>query len=64
VVGAAPISPDVLRFFAGLGLTIWEVYGQSEDSGPTSCNVPGKVKLGTPLVVFRVCACVCGVCGR
>lgn len=47
VVGAAPISPDVLRFFAGLGLTIWEVYGQSEDSGPTSCNVPGKVKLGS-----------------
>jgi long-subunit acyl-CoA synthetase (AMP-forming) len=60
VVGAAPISPDVLRFFDSLGLTIWEVYGQSEDCGPTSCNVPGKIKFGTHLVLCaRVRSCVC-----
>jgi long-chain acyl-CoA synthetase len=45
--GAAPIAPDVLEFFASLDLPIKEIYGQSEDTGPTSCNLPGKTKLGT-----------------
>ncbi|HKY78124.1 MAG TPA: AMP-binding protein, partial [Acidimicrobiia bacterium] len=33
VSGAAPIATEVLEFFAGLGLPIYEVYGQSEGSG-------------------------------
>ena len=45
--GAAPIAPDVLEFFASLDLPIKEIYGQSEDTGPTSCNLPGRTKLGT-----------------
>jgi long-chain acyl-CoA synthetase len=45
--GAAPIARDVLEFFATLDLPIKEVYGQSEDCGPTSCNLPGQTKLGT-----------------
>jgi long-chain acyl-CoA synthetase len=45
--GAAPIAPDVLAFFSSLDLPIHEIYGQSEDSGPTSCNLIGKTKLGT-----------------
>jgi long-chain acyl-CoA synthetase len=45
--GAAPIAPDVLEFFATLDLPIKEIYGQSEDCGPTSCNLPGRTKLGT-----------------
>jgi long-chain acyl-CoA synthetase len=45
--GAAPIAPDVLEFFASLDLPIKEIYGQSEDCGPTSCNLPGRTKLGT-----------------
>src|SRR5207237_8527045 len=47
VSGAAPINPEVLRFFHAIGLPIAEVYGQTEDSGPTSINRPGKVKIGT-----------------
>ena len=47
VSGAAPISTEVLDFFAGFGLPIYEVYGQSEDTGPTTFNVPGKTKFGT-----------------
>jgi long-chain acyl-CoA synthetase len=47
VSGAAPISAEVLDFFAGFGLPIYEVYGQSEDTGPTTFNVPGKAKFGT-----------------
>ncbi len=45
--GAAPIAPDVLEFFASLDLPIHEIYGQSEDSGPTSCNTTGRTKIGS-----------------
>jgi long-chain acyl-CoA synthetase len=47
VSGAAPISTEVLDFFAGLGLPILEVYGQSEGSGPTTFNRPGMTKFGS-----------------
>jgi len=47
VSGAAPISKEIVDFFAGLDIVIREVYGQSEGSGPTSTNRPGATKLGT-----------------
>jgi long-chain acyl-CoA synthetase len=47
VSGAAPISREVLEFFAGLDIIVREVYGQSEGSGPTSTNRAGQTKLGT-----------------
>jgi long-chain acyl-CoA synthetase len=47
VSGAAPIDPDILRFFASLDIVIQEVYGQSEDSGPTTFNQPGKTRFGS-----------------
>ena len=45
--GAAPISPEIIEWFHAIGVPIAEVYGQSEDTGPTSWNPPGKVKIGT-----------------
>jgi long-chain acyl-CoA synthetase len=45
--GAAPIAPDVLEFMASLDLPILEIYGQSEDCGPTSCNLIGRTRIGT-----------------
>jgi long-chain acyl-CoA synthetase len=47
VSGAAPIAAEILEFFSGLDLVIHEVYGQSEDCGPTSFNLPGKTKYGS-----------------
>ena len=47
VSGAAPISAEIIEFFAGLDVVIREVYGQSEDSGPTTFNVPGRTKFGS-----------------
>lgn len=47
ISGAAPINPEVLRFFHAIGLPVAEVYGQTEDSGPTSINRPDKIKIGT-----------------
>ncbi|MFK7984575.1 MAG: long-chain fatty acid--CoA ligase [Sandaracinaceae bacterium] len=47
VSGAAPISKEIIEFFASLDITIQEVYGQSEDSGPTSFNLVGRTKFGS-----------------
>ncbi|MFT3766883.1 MAG: long-chain fatty acid--CoA ligase [Minicystis sp.] len=47
VSGAAPIAPGVLDFFTGLDVPVYEVYGQSEDCGPTSITRPGNRKVGT-----------------
>jgi long-chain acyl-CoA synthetase len=47
VSGAAPIASHVLEFFTGLDILVTEVYGQSEDCGPTTLNVGGATKLGT-----------------
>ena len=45
--GAAPIAPDVLRFFMGLGVPMHEVYGMTENSAVSTANRPGRVRLGT-----------------
>lgn len=47
VSGAAAINKEILEFFSGLDVTIYEVYGQSEGCGPTTFNRPGATKLGT-----------------
>ncbi len=47
VSSAAPIHPDLIRWFDGLGLPIAEVYGQTEDCGPATMNVPGAIRIGS-----------------
>ena len=47
VSGAAPISVEILEFFAGFDLAIRETYGQSEDTGPSTLNIPGRTRFGT-----------------
>jgi long-chain acyl-CoA synthetase len=47
VSGAAPIAKEVLEFFASLDIVIQEIYGQSEDCGPTSFNLKGRTKFGS-----------------
>ncbi|HXW60181.1 MAG TPA: AMP-binding protein, partial [Myxococcota bacterium] len=46
-VGAAPISKDILNFFMGIDIPIYEVFGQSENCGPTTLNLPGNTKIGS-----------------
>ncbi|MBM4332897.1 MAG: long-chain fatty acid--CoA ligase [Deltaproteobacteria bacterium] len=45
--GAAPISPDVLRFFQGIGIPLIEGYGMTEGTGVTCANQGDRVKIGT-----------------
>jgi long-subunit acyl-CoA synthetase (AMP-forming) len=43
---AAPISVQTLEFFLSLGIPIYEVYGMSECTGPTTFSVPGRYRTG------------------
>ncbi|MCC7075937.1 MAG: long-chain fatty acid--CoA ligase [Acidimicrobiia bacterium] len=47
ISGAAPITRETLVFFHAVGIPIAEVYGQTEDCGPTSLNPPSRIKIGT-----------------
>jgi long-chain acyl-CoA synthetase len=47
ISGAAPISKEILEYFSKLNIIVSEVYGQSEDTGPTTFNAPGAVRLGS-----------------
>lgn len=47
VSAAAPIHPDLLRWFHGIGLPIAEVYGQTEDCGPATINPPDAIRIGS-----------------
>jgi long-chain acyl-CoA synthetase len=45
--GAAPIAPEVLTFFMGIGVPMHEVYGMTENTAVATANRPGRVKVGT-----------------
>lgn len=45
--GAAPISPEVLKFFHTLGIEVLEGWGMTEETGIATFNRPGEVKLGS-----------------
>ncbi len=57
--GAAPIAPEVIRFFHGLGIDMFELYGMTENSAVATYNPVGNMKLGTvgvpyPGIGFRI----------
>ncbi|MEO0603986.1 MAG: AMP-binding protein, partial [Myxococcota bacterium] len=47
VTGAAPISESTLRFFASIGITIYEGYGMSETSGVATAAEYLRPRFGT-----------------
>ena len=47
VTAAAPIAPEVIEFFMGLGIPVYEAYGMTENSAISTTNRPGRVILGT-----------------
>jgi len=47
ITGAAPISPDLLRWYMALGLEMMEAWGQTETAGGVTFNPRGRVKPGS-----------------
>jgi len=45
--GAAPISTELLEWFHGIGVPIYEGYGMTELSGASHLNPPERFKLGS-----------------
>jgi long-chain acyl-CoA synthetase len=45
--GAAPISPDLIRWYLSIGVDMFEAYGQTECCGVATANIIGNSKLGT-----------------
>ena len=57
--GAAPIAPEVLEFFTGIGVPVYELYGMTENAAVATGNFPGRMVLGTvgepyPDIGFRL----------
>lgn len=58
---AAPLSPAIIRFFAGLGMQILNIYGLSECTGLCTYNRPNRNRIGSvgpalPHVELRIAA--------
>ncbi len=47
VTAAAPIPVETLEFFWGLGIPVYEVWGESENVGGATSNRPGMNKVGS-----------------
>jgi long-chain acyl-CoA synthetase len=45
--GAAPIAPDLIRWYLALGIEMREVYGQTENCGVATVMPPDRIKLGS-----------------
>jgi len=47
ITGAAPISPDLVRWYMALGVEMYEVWGQTESCGAITAIPENKVKPGS-----------------
>jgi long-chain acyl-CoA synthetase len=47
ITAAAPINPDLIKFFLTIGIPLYEVYGMSENTGPATATLPGAAKVGS-----------------
>jgi long-chain acyl-CoA synthetase len=45
--GAAPIAPELIKWYLALGVDMREVYGQTENCGLATGMPPDRIKLGT-----------------
>ncbi len=47
LTGAAPIAPDLIRWYLALGITLVEGYGMTESTGGGSVNMPSATRVST-----------------
>ncbi len=55
VSGAAPINPEILRFFEAAGVLVLEGYGMTETSTAATISTPEAYKIGTVGRPFKGC---------
>ena len=55
--GAAPMPPELLNWYANLGLPIIEVYGMTENCGVSHATLPGVQRPGTVGPAYDGVAC-------
>ncbi len=59
VSGAAPLSPDLTKFYHGIGISVREAYGMTESTGISFMPRNGEIKIGNvgkpiPGVEFKI----------
>ncbi len=57
ITAAAPLSPEIIKFFQSLGIPLYEGYGMTECMAPATMNTPGENRIGTvgkPLPSVRI----------
>lgn len=47
ITAAAPINPELVKFFHVIGVPLHEIYGMSENTGPATATLPGRNKFGS-----------------
>ncbi|HNH87025.1 MAG TPA: AMP-dependent synthetase/ligase, partial [Solirubrobacterales bacterium] len=47
ISGAAPIDPEILRFYEAAGVPLFEAWGMTETSTGGTTNMPGENRIGT-----------------
>ncbi len=47
VTGAAPISPELIKWYLALGIPMLELWGMTETGGASTCNPLTRIRLGT-----------------
>lgn len=47
ISGAAPISPELIRWYRAIGVPVFEGYGMTENAANCTVNRPGADRLGT-----------------
>ena len=46
LVGAAPVSPDLIRWYGQIGIELQEAFGMTETSGACTVPWPGRARIG------------------
>ena len=55
ISGGAPLGERLGHFFRGIGLTVFEGYGLTETTAPTSTNTPDSMRIGSVGVAYPGC---------
>ena len=51
--GAAPVPPDLLKWYMAIGVDLLEAYGMTETTGLTSFTPPDRIRLGYSGAIVR-----------